>query len=539
MFNCLTETFLFEYFLADAMLGEFYDRERLFTILGEIFCLPQGQTDGLFRLTESEAVGEIKTEEGYKRYKRIKQYNRLVGNEQGYTEDEEQLIAIKGNAIMTAAKYGITAGRESTQTQVVKTLMGGAENGNTLALRITGILKCEGILVAREREGGVNQLIKAMQWGDVTAALAMFAYSDRDKTELLKILNASVRNTPYVFLPQIIAERYGVSAEGCDEEVALIRRAINANKLNKDTYDPMYARIIFSDAIGIKDKKEILFSENREAISETCDLPLRLKYADMAVDERAIAGMFLNRQKEIDGVLCGLYGSDLRSLDSFRPICLCSDSDYVLDRYVEAIERALPSTHIERIAVGELRDFDFEPTKNNVFVRCLNEKKNNAYILVLKGEISEREIELTRALLKSENRRKFRLYQPTVTLDLSSVLPICVCDRENAKKLKNLVEIVELAPLKAAEKPEAIYEVVERKRTDYNIEEVTVAGDVTERLCSLPVETAEKILDKVIRENRRVSAKLHLNMDIVRPYLDKNTGGSNSYGFGGVNDESK
>lgn len=539
MFNVLTESFLFQYFLTQALLGEFNDGKNLFRVLGKIFCITDDEISSLFNLTQSGAVSEISTEEGFKRYKRIKQYNALVGNASGYTKDEELLIAIKGNAIVSAVKYGLDAGREATRTQVADKLLSGAENGNIAALRLVGILKCEGMLFEKDMVGGVAQLTKAMRWGDVCATLAMFTYSDVDKFQLFKVLNASVKNTPFEFLPKTVADFYGVIAEGCDEEVSLVRRAINANRLNKDTFDPMYARLIFSEAIGIKDKERIVFSENKETVSETCDLPLHLKYGDICLDEEAIGGVPLNRQDEFDGVISGLYSSDLRTLNTFRPMCLSCDSDYVTERYLSAIERALPTAHIERIVVGELREYDLQPTKNNVFVRGLDERSNNVWLLIFKGEISEGVIEAVTAVLRSEKRRKFQLYHPTVCLDLSSVLPICICDGENAAKLKNLVELIPLAAVNSAEKPDAIGEVVERKRTDYSFGKVTLTSEVVERLCAMPVESAEKVLDKVLRQNRRKSLILNIDMDIVKPHLDRATHANNAYGFGGVDDESK
>ncbi|MGN1061435.1 MAG: hypothetical protein ACI4QN_06860 [Candidatus Coproplasma sp.] len=540
MFDVLTETFLYEYFLYDCMLGELYDRKSLFRILGDIFCLPKNEISDLFSLTESEAVREIKTEDGFKRYKRIKQYNHLVGSEQIYTEKEDTLIAIKGDAIKAVCQYSINSDGESTQTSVVKTLMNGVENGNILALKTVGILKCEGIFVKKDLNGGIKCLRKAMMWGDIPATLSMLKYSDMDKVRIMQTLNSSVKDTLYEFLPEIIAERYGVSAEmGYNEEMLLIRKAVGANKLNKDTYDSMYARLIFSDVISFKDKEKILFSENKEMVSEACDLPLHLNYGEVPIDATALKNIPLYRESEIRGIFGGLYGSDLRASDSFRPMCLCSDSEYVLETYASAVSKALQSTHIEKIEVAELREFDFEPTKNNVFVRCLNERKNNVYLLVFRGNISDAAIELTKTVLRSEKRRNFRLHHPAVTLDLSSVLPICVCDKENAKKLKNLVEIVELAPVQTAEKAYVINYILEDKRRLYNLGKVLISGDVMEKLYALPVENTEKILDKTIRENRKTGQTLKLTLDAVKPYLNKKTGYNNAYGFGGVIDENK
>lgn len=540
MFSILIETFLYEYYLYDCVLGELYDRKSLFHFLGDIFCLAKNEIADLFGLTESEAVRKIKTEDGFKRFKRIKQYNAFVGNEQECSEMEDSLIAIKGNAIKIVSQSGMSADGESTQTSVIKTLMCGVENGNILALKIMGILKCEGIFVETDLGGGINYLKKAMRWGDIAASLAIFKYSDIDKAKLIKTLNASVSNTPYEFLPELIADRYGVStANGYDEETLLIRKAVGANKLNKDTYDSMYARLIFSETIGIKDKERILFSENKEMVSETCDLPLRLNYADLTIDDTAMENLPLYRESEIKGIVGSLCDSDLRASDSFRPMCLCSNSEYVLETYASAVNKALQSTHIEKIEVAELREFDFEPTKNNVFVRCLNERKNNVYLLVFKGNISDVAIELTKTVLRSEKRRKFRLHHPTVTLDLSPVLPICICDKENAKKLKNLVELIELAPVQIEEKPRVINQILENKRRLYNLGEVVISGDVIERLYALPVENTEKILDRAIRENRKIGQTLELTLDAVKPYLNRKTGGSNAYGFGGVIDENK
>lgn len=539
MFNVLTETFLYEYFLHDAILGSFYDRKTLFLRLGEVFCLPEKEISDLFDLTENESVREIASESDYKRYRRIKQYNELIGNAQLYSEIEDMLIAIKGNAVVTATRYGMKASEESTETLVVKTLMGGAQVGNVVALRVLGILQCEGITVAKDLCCGVKNLKKAMQWGDIPATLAMVKYSSTDKVELVKILNASVENTPYTFLSSLVEDKYDVSAEGeQSEEVLLVKQAINANKLKQDNYDSLCSRLVYSKIIGIKDKEKIVFSECKEMLSEACDLPLRLKFDEIEVDEAAIDDLKINRENERKSLIQALYGSDIRTKDEFRPICLCSNSEYVLETYASAVCGALKTSNVERIEVGELREYDFEPNRNNVFLRGLNECKNNVYLLVFKGDVSDTAIELTKTVLRSDKRRKFRLNQPAVTLDLSSVLPICVCDKENAKKLKNITEIIELAPVRAEEKASVIDDLLEKKEKTYAIGEITVSSEVKEKLCTLTAENAEKILDKVIRTNRSKGKSLELSMDMVEPYLNKKTGGNN-YGFGGIINESK
>lgn len=536
MFSILVETFLYEYFLYNSILGgKFYDRKKLYSVLSDMFCLTEQDVSSYFDLTESKAVKEISTEDEYKRYKRLKQFNAMVGNEQCYSDMEDALIAIKGDAITTASQFGMLAENEWTETLTKKTLMGNAENGNIIALRMCGHLKCEGFVLRKDVAGGIKYLKKAMQWGDIPSCLAMLKYSDMDKIAIIKMLNSAVKNTPYEFWPRVVEDRYYISTDNeFSEEIQMIKQAFIVNKLKQDTYDSIYARLIYSNVIGIKDKEKALFAEDKGIISDTCDLPLRLKYETIEINESAFSDMALDRKNEKDSILQGLDCNDLRMNDSYRPLCICSSSDYILQTYESVICDALKSVNIEKIEVGEIGEADVEPTKNNIFVRGLNENKNNVYILHFKGEISDGAFKFAKSFLKSEKRRKFNLNRPAVALNLSSVLPICVCDKEYAKKLKELVEIVELAPIKKEEMIYVIKDVLDKKIKSYSMEgKITVTDDTLEKLAAFPIETIETALDKIMRLNRR-KGELDLNMTLLKPYLDKKAHEEHIYGFGGT-----
>ena len=542
MFTILVETFLYEYLLYNSILGgKFYDHKKLYSVLSDMFCLTEQEVSPYFNLTESKAIKGISTEDEYKRYKRLKQFNAMVGNEQCYSDMEDALIAIKGDAITTAAQFGMLAESEWTETLTKKTLMGNAEIGNIIALRMCGILECEGLVLRKNVCGGIKHLKKAMQWGDIPACLAMLKYSDMDKITIIKMLNSAVNNTPYEFLSRVAEDRYYISTDNeFSEEILMIKQAFIVNKLKQDTYDSIYARLIYSDIIGIKDKEKALFAENKEIISDTCDLPLRLNYETIEINESAFCDMALNRKNEKDGILQGLDCNDLRINDSYRPLCICSSSDYILRTYESVICNSFKSANIEKIDVSEIGEADAEPTKNNIFVRGLNENKNNVYILHFKGEIGDGAFKFAKSFLKSEKRRKFHLNRPAVALNLSSVLPICVCDKEYAKKLKDLVEIVDLAPIKKEEMIYVVKDVLNKKIKSYSMEgKIKYSDDTLEKLYELPIETTEKVFDKIMRINRKKSETLDLNMNLIKPYLNKKTSDNNVYGFGGTIDGNK
>lgn len=538
MFDILTETFLYNYFLFSAVLGTVCDKKALFFRLGNVFCLSEEKLTDLFEATLSEALAEIAGENDFKRYKRIKQYNGLVGNKSCFSEAEDALIAVKGNALTVAAQYRLAADREATETLIVKNLMSYAEMGSVIALRVLGFIRCEGLIVTKDEKAGVKNLTKAMRWGDVDSALAMMRYYDSDKREVMKALNASVKDTPYEFLPEIVAESCGVSAdEGCCENVSLIKKAISAARVKPDLYDPSVARVVFADTIDIKDKERIVFSDNEGNVSEACDLPLYLGSDELVVDRSAFGNAPENRESERKAIARWFDNSDLKGTDAFLPLCVCSDSGYLLDYYDARIGGAIKNAHIERIDVAELREFDFEPTKNNVFLRGLQENKNNVLILRLEGNIGEATVELVQAFLKNEKRKKFRLLRPTVSLDLSSVTVICLCDKENGKKFEGLADIVKLAPVKEAEKPDIVRDILDRKRVVYATGEITVADEVMDKLCAMSVEAIAEILDKIVQDNRKRGAALYLSVELTKPYFSKRSNGGRAYGFGGVINE--
>lgn len=538
MFNVKTESFLFEYFLYNTILGAYTDRKSMFYCLGDLWAVEKDAVDELFLISESENVQDISTANQYMRYRRIKQYNEMVGKESICSKKENAMIAIKGDAIKIISQYGMQSTSETTQAVMYKTLLRSAQSGNIVALRILGIIQCEGIIGETELKAGLDNLDKAARWGDITSILAILKYQSQDRKKTMEMLKSSTKDSIYEYLLDVTGDKYGVGAEHYNEEILLLRKAFDAKKAKADIYNAMYARLVFSPVISIKDKEKMLFSERKDLLSEACDLPLHLMGGSILINHLAFDKMKINRKEEIENVKMSLANSDLRTNNSYRPLCLCSDSNYVLDEYISAMVNALEGTNIERYDVSDLREYDFEPTKSNVFLRSLSENKPNVLLLVYKGEINERAIDLTKSMIRTSMRAKFRLTQPTVTMNLSSVLPICICDKHNAKSLQGIVEMIHLTPLNSSEKDGALRDIVANKAKNYNMQVASMEESALKKLEGLSMEDAEKLIDKVIREQRTSVKELNLTSELIKPYIKKMGYGSNNYGFGGAIHES-
>lgn len=536
MLSIKIESFLFDYFLYVSVTGEYANREKAFYELGEIWNVDVSDLSSIYRETESENVLDISTESEYMRYRRIKQYNAMIGIKEMYSKSENEIIAIKGDAIRVVAQYAMQATKETSQTVIYKTLIRNAQSGNIIALRILGIMECSGIFCEGNKEAGLEYLRKAMKWGDITATLAVLKYDNGNKRLVLSMLKSETKGTLYKFLVDEFKVIDGEIPSSYNEELLLLRKTFDVKKTNADLFNPMYARLIYSPILSIKDKEKILFSERNDLLSEVCDLPLHLMNVNnIAVGKNIFQQMAINREEERKNVIYSLQNADLCTTPGYKPLCVCSDSDYVLESYVSEICKAFTDVNIERIEIADLRDYDFEPTQNNVFLRSLSENKRNILLLVFKGEINDKAIDLTKAVIQTSNRKKFRLSSPSVTLDISSVLPICVSDKCNIKKLNGLVDVVSVAKLNEQEKRLAVKEIVNKKINENKVELLSVDETVFDRLSRLPIESVRKLVDKLIRERRTENGGVNLTVESIKPYVNRIS--DHNYGFGGVINE--
>ncbi len=534
MFDILTETFIFEYFLYNALLGKNFPSKAVFETLSEVFCLKNN--DDLYDLLESEIIKEITTEGDYKRYRRIKQYNELIGQAHLFDEKEEILISLKGKAIITANQYSLFATNEMTKTLIERNLHQYAKQGSIIAMRVLGTLECTGIAFEQNKTSGLKYLEKATHWGDTFAGLSLIQFDEDKRKKTLEKINASISDTPYRFLTEILQKEYKIETNKKNEEILLVKKAFSTGKLKPDLYEPLYARTIFSSTLRLKDKEKIVFAENKEIISEACDLPLKLKDEDILVDEEILHKMPILRPEEQHNLLIALKNSDLKTTKAYKPIALVSDSEYALEIYAKTITKLLEGAHLERIDGSSLRMIDFEPTKNNVFIRYAEEGKNNIYLFSLKGDIDDEVLENIISFLKTDSRSKFYLNHPAVNLDLSRILPICICDKENGSKLKNFVEFISISSISSTEITEVIKDMLEEKSKAYRITSTTIEDPALAELSSFPIETIDKILDRALKEFRIKNEGIHLTMEMLHPYLEekKLTSTKRKYGFGGI-----
>ena len=539
MLHIISETFLQQYFLYCAILGKYCNRLMLFNEVADLFFISDEEREYLFALSEDEPVRDIVTYGDAMRYSRVRQYCEFSEYTLIY-DDAQEMVSIKSKAIMLAVNNNLYADANATQSQIYKSLLDGALAGNIVAMRLLGTLQCKGVFVEKQPEIGLKNLTRAGQWGDMVSLLTVARYlllqDDRNVLEeCLNRLAAVVAYTKYEHLLNMLQQNYEITATKQSGEILLLKKAFAANRVKADVYNPLCARLIFSSAIDIKDKEKILFSDNKGLLSEVCDLPLKLAYGNLSLDVAALDKSPLKREKEQSKLKTELLNSDLRQHDGYRPLCLVSDDDYALETYVHAIESMLQAEdHFERIDVADLKQYDFEPTSNNVFVRSCNDAQNNIFLLTLKGDIDNATLQHIKSFLSSAKRRRFRLNSPRVTLDFSPILPICISDEANATRLGDAVECLYIAGISAEEKKSLVNEMLASKSKLYLTKTVSAEQEVMSMLCNGSPSSVERVLDKLFSENRFNSNFTAITAELIKPYEKVlSNHAQKAFGFGG------
>lgn len=529
------ELFLSEYFFTRSALGKLVkDPRRVFDVLARIFLIADGDVDGMYALAEDKLVADVTNYADYLQFCRIKKYVALVGGDGGVPDQIEDVIAVKGEALARAYDLKLD-GTRITESAIFRMITEGAAHGTVAAMRILGFIQCEGIYTDRDAAAGVKNLQKAAGWNNVEGILAALYYAADDRQADINRLSTVAEGTVYRAFPALAESRYGVKANGTVKESKLLNKAFALGKLTPDIYSAQHARIICSDMLDPRDKERAMFSPNDQAISEVAELPLKLHGVAFALDRGALDDMPLVRQKEQDRIAMCLTNSDLLERSAFRPLCVCADSEYLRALYARHIRAAFTEAHVEYIDVAGLDENDLQPTAKNIFVRSCDEDSFNVYFMSFVGNIADRVMQEAVEFLQSRRRKKFCLLSPGVVINLGKVLPVCFCDKANAKELKKYCDVVTVGAVSATEKPAAYDDMVASKQRLYGATNVTLSEAAVSRLNELSVDGAESVIDSVIKYNRGKAET------VITPALIDECAGARTekhrYGFGGDGDE--
>jgi hypothetical protein len=341
-----------------------------------------------------------------------------------------------------------------------------------------------------------------------------------------------VKDTPYYELYEQAAKCINDFKPKEIKEIKLLTQAFNATILKREVYEPKYARVLYSNVISLHDKEKAVFNPGKEAIAAIADLPLKVAQKTMLPDKSWLGNVALYRKSEQGKIVANL-GYNMHSA-AYRTLCLCSDSKYILKMYARAL-KSMNGLNVESINVIDLASYEIEPTANNVFVRSIDEDRNNIFLIYVFGDVANQVIDNIKGFLQTEKRSKFHLGVPNVTIDLSNVLPIVLCDKHNMQKLADVCDMVEVADVGQNELQSLVADMVESKRREYCLTQVKCAEDIMNVINNMTADEIETCIDNAIRAEATKSDVVLLDKDILTKYKYATTKlGNIGFCFGGT-----
>ena len=535
----LFDAYLTEYFIFDSLLDRGIDRKKLLSIVSKYMDFSKVNLDKLYLLLSDDDVTSIETINDFNRVNRILEYNRLYNPSFTIDDELKHVIMVKGAALDLLNKNKIEVSHSLESYQGLTNL---SIKGLVIAMRVSGVMYFEGLYYNKCLNKGFNLLRKASRWADVNSNLALACYSknlsDLDlakhnlsKDDNAKVLNSSIRNTMYELVISDIYNKFAIDLGYLDKvspEVKLLKRLFASNRIDEAKYEKNYSRLLFSSVISYKDKEKVLFSDYKGILSTVCDLPLQLKF-DLNIDLSKTKVLF-NKDSDFRKLNSELKKVALLESKSYKPLALVSTSHYILSEYSKYLNNLFEGSNVSVINTSELTGYDLDKNENNIFLRSLNDSKNNIVLINLTGKVETVVLREVVKFLSSVNRMSFNLSNLSLTIDLRCVLPIVLCDKENYHIIGEFVEGVELSNLSQDEVLDEALKIARLKQNEYLVKNVNLTAEFKDKVMAKSIDEVYKIIDVTIRNSYgEDEAVLDLSS------LDKVKGASTTYGFGGVN----
>ena len=466
----LQERCLASFFKLQLLVGNFVSSEeimRVFDACCDIFMISAEERESLWNLSQKEEIQSIKCESDYNLYKRIQEYLRLSGEK--YDTVEAMVADIRGRAIIALKEATYNVVLDSTKPATFAFLTNATQCGSIEAMKALGTLQILGVFTTKAVSSGLRLINRCAKWNDEDAILTMLAYDEESRETNMARLYSVSNGTPFESVVEVAKQQYGISSVGVSDESELVEQAIGLNVIKRQFYSPQVARIVYSEILDYADKVRLVLN-NKNLVAEVNDLPLALKKIPLEARGEAYIDL-LERDAERENVIQSiLYASETNALCP----CLVTDDTFIMQDYLNVIAGSFPDANIIDIDANALKQSDFNLDKNHFFVRDLAEDKKNLILFIMRGKANLAFAEVVSKYLRDTDRDDFRLASPGVTLNLSSVLPICICDSECLKYVKSYCDCIDLAPLTDDEINALIDKVLARRKVEYAIAELTL-----------------------------------------------------------------
>ena len=511
----LLEPLLTRFFLIDALCDGFIGegaRADIFGELSRVFCVPESdELKAFYAELNTEQYRKITDLSSYERLCRLIQYSESIGRDTELTSADRTILSRKREA-MTIKSTLFKQVNNLTKETLGDALLEMAENGSIDAMTTLSFMEYHGICVCPDRENALKRLAHCARWNDVFGNLMGIAYdterSDVYRNRLYTVLRSSSQRGVFSH----VCEFTGYSG-GCEKDgvAGIIEKAFALGIVRRSIYDRVYASTAFSDLISEKDKEKLLLSKKKDILATLSDIPFNVKKKEYGFDECAARDIPLKRPAEMSKIFCGISPAVNGRAAMYRPVLIIGGDGYVTDMYISSLKKGFEKTNpVVEADGGMLTMRDFDTTKENFILRGLSDTKRADTVFIIRGcdELGEREVTELAKLLDYTNRCRFKLSEPTVSIDLSEVLIVLSANESNdrVRRLCEECDVVEAQKISGAEKATVINSLFDSRVKLFGCGEIKLGEGCVGYLSPLKADKMGKIMDGALKlavyENR-------------------------------------
>jgi len=505
----LIEPLLAQYFLIDAICTGFIEESKkadIFKELAKVFCVPMDrETKEYFCVANSGYFRNITDYATYERFCRKIEFAESCGQNVGLTPVDRVILAQKREALMIKSEIFNTS-KNITVDIIADTLTDTAMNGNIDAMVTLAYMEYHGLLIGRDTENAMKRMTLCARWNNLFGNLMGIAYDTENIRDYYNTLHTVLKsaNQREVFRYICNFTACGDSSVKCSV-AGIIEKAFGLGIIKRNIYDRSFAKVAFSELVSLEDKKKLLLNKKKDAIAYLSDFPFDADTErSYRFDSEKAKMIPLKRKAETEKILCALSPATNNRLNVYQTLLVAGNDGYVVDMYADALKSGFTDNKVLEVDAAAFSAQDFASSKENFILRGLGETKDTHTVFLVKHceEIGEKELCELIKLLDYEYRRKFKLLEPTVSLNLSDVLIVLFAseNNESVNTLAKECDVVWTEKINDAEKITVIDSTFKTRSGAFGIDDARLDDGGKEYLFSFGTGHIIRIIDSALKK---------------------------------------
>ena len=537
--GCLLQPLLCKFYLISSVCENYMGKAELRDVFGELsrvfFVDDSSDLQGYLEASTNELFSAISDFQSYERFCRTLEFAENSGQSMGMTTQDRVILAQKREAMMTrSALFGQC--KNLTKENVSAMLQRAANIGSVEAMSLLGYLEYHGICMPQDRKNAIKNIRRSAKWNDLFSNLMGLLYDPENISEYVNRLR-TIMSFPSLGLAfDEIIKRIGYTDTVSVDRVAkLVHNACGRGLIKRDVYDRAFSKVAFSDVVSIEDKEKLLCSNQKEAIASLNDIPFDMKHNEKVSNGHEKSELALIRESEIRMIRQNLAVASECPREVYRPLLIISSDEYIVNMYRDMLYGQIGEKRIVEIDAGTLCAQDISPTRENVILRGLCETKDADTVFFIKNcdEMGDDVLEGVCRMLEYDYRKKYRLFSPSVSLDLSDIGFVLFATEQNipTKALSVLCDTVRAKKISIEEKEIVINSVFEKRKAAFAYQKLEMEQECLEYLRSFTTSQIQEMIDAALR-SAVFDKKCRIGVADIKSACEENNITSARRGFG-------